>query len=212
MKRKIKKLLNAPAREGNYKPRKNVYILTDKSLNIGDSVIDPNSNLRMKQVEAAAQLLLKQIGRLEALSGSGHHVINNDWKQENEAQITEIDILFEEIDQGVLLTEAEKCARRVKKAAFGFRGVSSKGDENINLGALSKQIHDWQQEKLRRRMKLIRLESSIRELSLNVNDVRCTQILRDRKTSVAALESTMDTGIRLLKGIFKEIQKCLLQP
>ena len=38
-------------------------------------------------------------------------------------------------------------------------------------------------------------------MSLNVDDVRCTHILRDRKTSVAALDSTVDLGVTLLKEI-----------
>jgi predicted nucleic acid-binding Zn-ribbon protein len=205
MMKKARKMLNTPVKEEVYTPSSNVY-MTDKSLRTGDDNLDPNRGLRMTQVDAVARLLLQQISRLEVLYADGHKHINRESKQDIDATSTEIGILFEELDQGVLLTEGEKTIRRLEARKSDCMVSSAENQASIDLTALSNQVQAWQQENTRRKKRLNRLESSIRELSLNVNDVRCTQILRDRKVSVAALGSTIDMGLRTLKDVFKQVQ------
>jgi hypothetical protein len=205
MMRKVKKMLNEPVKGEVYTPSSNVY-MSSKSLKTGDNKLDPNRRLRMTQVETVARLLLQQISRLEVLYADGHKRINSESKQDIDAISTEIDILFDELDRGVLLTEAEKAIRQLEARKSGCMVSSAESQADIDLTALSDQVQAWQQEKTRRKKKLNRLESSIRELSLNVNDIRCTQILRDRKVSVTALDSTIDMGLRALQDVFKQVQ------
>lgn len=205
MMKKVKKLLNTPVKEENYTPSKNLY-MGNKSSNFEDSVLDPNHRLRMTQVEALARLLLQQIYRLEEMYSFPHDQIDRGTKFEIDKASLEINIKFEELDRGVLLTEAEKAACRLERVKSSPLVRSAQSYARIDFGALSNQIQDWQQEELRRKRRLKRLESSIQELSLNVNDVRCTQILRDRKTSVAALDSTIAQGVKLFRNVFGEIE------
>ncbi len=205
MMKKIKKLLNAPARKESYTPSNDVY-MSNRSLNTEDNVVDPNRRLRMTQVEVLTRLLLQQISRIEELYAGRCHEINNDSNHEIDETCIGIEILFEELDRGVLLTEAEKAAQRLERANSRPTASYTQKHASVDLGALGNQIKTWQQEKIRRKKRSDRLERSIRELSLNVNDVRCAQILRDRKTSVAALESTIDHGIVLLKDVFREVE------
>jgi hypothetical protein len=203
MLKKVKKVLNAPVKEETYTPSNNLY-MSDRSLKNGDSFPDPARKLRMTQVEKVAQLLLQQISRLEELLA---HVpqIDRQSDPEVEATSTEIEMVFEELDRGMLLTETEKAARRLEGAQCRRHGSITDDHATNILGVLRSEIQDWQQEKLRRKKKSNRVESGIRDLALNVNDVRCTQILRDRQTSIAALDSTIDKGIPLLKTIFSNV-------
>jgi hypothetical protein len=205
MMKKVKKMLNEPVKEEVYTPSSNVN-MSNKSLKPGGDNLDPNRRLRMTQVDTVARLLLQQISRLEVLYADGHKRNNIESKQVIDATSTEIDILFEELDRGVLLTEAEKAIRQLEARKSGCMVSSAESQVSIDLPALSDQVQAWQQEKTRRKKKLNQLESSIRELSLNVNDIRCAQILRDRKASVTALDLTIDMGLRALQDIFKQVQ------
>jgi hypothetical protein len=206
MMKKVRKLLDAPAKQEEvYTPSNNLY-LSRNDLTTKDNVLDPDRRMRMTHVEDVAQLLLQHIGRLEELHTGVLSQIDGDLRRETDGISKEIDILFEELDQGILLTEAEKDNRTVDGARSKYRLHFERTQTDINFGALRNRVHEWQQEKNRRKKKLNRLESSIRELSLNVNDVRCTHILRDRKTSLAALESAIDMGEKVLREVFRDAQ------
>lgn len=218
---KVKKLLDTPVTEEVYTPSDRVYLSTNsslstnsldtnslstKSLSLKDSILDPRCTLRMKQVEAVARLLLQQIGRLQELYAGDCHQSDSNSKNDINGTLIEIEILFEELDSGLLWTEAEKATRRLQGDKSRLMGRWAEGHAEIDLNELVKQIQAWQQEKSRRKKRFNRVESSIRELALNVNDIRCTQILRDRKTSIAALDSALELGVPLLKDIFHKLQ------
>ena len=204
MLKKVKKVLNTPAKEEKiYAPANNIY-MSDKSLNTGDSLLDPSRKLRMTQVEAAAQLLLQLISRLGDLQADFR--VDGSSDPQFDATSTEIGIVFEELDGGMLFTEAEKAARRLQGAQGRKHGSIADDHATSDFNTMKTQVQDWQQETLRRKKKFNRVENGIRDLALNVNDVRCIQILRDRQTSVAALISTIEQGVPLLKIIFDKIQ------
>lgn len=206
MMKKVKKLLNTPVQqEEEYTPSASLYV-SDKTAIREETVLDPDRLWRMEHVEAAARFLLIQIALLDGLRTGVRSQITSGGTSSFDGISRGIGILFEELDRGVLLTEAEK-----DNQIFGdvnFTPVSNCNEKanSIDLGAMSIQVQDWQKEKTRRRKKLLRLENSIRELSLNVNDARCTQIARDRKTSAAALESIVRMGIVLLKDVSRNVQ------
>lgn len=203
--KKVKKLLSQPAKKEIYTPPDNLY-MSDKSLDTKITVLDPNRQLRLAQLENIARLLLQQLDRLEKLHTMRDWPINDAARQEIEATSTDIHIIFEEFNGGVLWTEAEKAARKRERTKFKPIANSPADQAIIDLAILTAQIQDWQQEKFRRKKKLTQLESSIHELALNVHDVRCAQIMRDRKTALAALDSTIRFGVTLLRDIFAQFQ------
>ncbi len=204
MLRKVKKVLNAPVKEDVYTPVSKLY-MSNKDLNNEDSILDPGRKLRMTQVKMVAQMLLQQITQLGELLedvDQTDHVTDSEIGETS----TDIQIVFEELDRGVLLTEAEKAARRLDTAQRGRHNYIADNQATSDLTTLRTQVQDWQQKNTRRWKKLNRVESGIRDLSLNVNDVRCTQILRDRQACVAALDSSIDQGIPLLKAVCRNVQ------
>lgn len=204
MLRKVKKVLNTPVKEDIYIPVNEIYV-SDRTLNKEDSILDPGRKLQITQVRTVARLLLQQITRLSELLEDVHrfdHVMGS----EVEATFTDIHILFEELDRGVLLTEAEKAARRIDGAQNGRHRCIANDQATSDLATLRLQLQGWQQENTRCWKKLNRVENGIRDLALNVNHVRCTQILLDRKSSIAALDSSVDHGISLLKAACSKVQ------
>lgn len=206
MMKKVKKLLNTPVQEEDeYTFTNNLYI-SDKSAIKEETVLDPDRLWRMAHVEAVARFLLEQIVLLKGLYAGIRSQIGSGGQSFLDGISREVGILFEELDRGVLLTEAEKDNGKFRNVNFTHVTSRIEKPNSIDLSALSIRVQEWQKEKTRRRKKLIRLENSIRELSLNVNDARCTQIARDRKMSAAALESTIEMGIVLLKEVSRNVQ------
>lgn len=203
--KKVEKLLDVPVKEDVYTPPNNVFLST-KGLGPQDNILDARCTLRMAQIEAIARLLLQQISLLQRLDADAGHQIDSDSKRNFDRTSAEILILFEEMDSGLLLTDAEKDAQRLKFAKSEVTRQTAENQARIDLSVLVSQVQDWQQEKSRRKKRFNRLHASIRELALNVNDIRCAQILRDSKTSFAALSSTIDLGLLLLRDIFQKVQ------
>lgn len=201
--KKVKKVLNTEVKEETYAPPRNIY-MGDKSLSTGDSILDPSRKLRMAQVETVARLLVQLIGRLDDSQADACGDRSAD--HQVEAVSAEIAIVFEELKGGVLFTEAEKITRRRRGAQGRIHGSIADDHATCDLATLKSQVQDWLQEHLRRKSKFKRVETGIRDLALNVNDVRCSQILRDRQAAVAALNSTTEQGMPLLQTIFDKIQ------
>jgi hypothetical protein len=205
MLKKVKELLNTPIKEELYVLSNNIY-MTNNSLKTEGKFSDPNRRLRVTQVEVVARLLLQQISRLEESGPGGIRQLDRITAQELEATFRDLEILFEELDHGILLSEAEKATRRMKGAKSQNFAGSAEPHASTDLAALKAQISGWQQEKTRWKKRLNQVESSIRELGLNVNDVRCTQILQDKNASVAALDLAIDSGVSLLGEILNKAQ------
>ena len=151
--------------------------------------------LRQQQVSGIASDLLLQINRIEKVLQHGHSAVN-------EGDMMAIDNAFldfaiaSELDAGILFTDAEKAARRQQLASRGAtREVSDQArDDLAELALLRFRIEKWQLEKTKRQKRVERVETMIRDLDLNVNDVRCTPILNDKNKAVAGLEAAVDEG------------------
>jgi hypothetical protein len=203
--KKVQKLMNTPVKKEIYEPSGNMYV-SDKGLHPEDHSLDPNRILRMTQVDVVARLLLQQVNRLEVVNADRGSEKNNEMGIEIEGTFAEIDIVLEELSLGVLFTDAEKAEKRLQRTSLRSSSISAGDDTTINLGDLKAHIQGWQHEKLLRKKKFNRIERSISDLSLNVNDVRCSQISSDRRMSAAALDSTIDLGVPLLRDVHYKLQ------
>ena len=77
------------------------------------------------------------------------------------------------------------------------RSVLSRAD----LEGMRSQISLWQKEQLERKRRLYKIETTVRDLGVNINDVRCRGLDRDRRAALASLNMSTDSGIRILRDI-----------
>lgn len=202
--KKVKKMLDTPVKS------EDLYDVSAAPIYIGDKrsrresyESNPNQSLRRTQVNEIASMLLQQISRLEQMLGGGADAMGDD---RNTAAIgnafIDIAVAFAELDAALLFTEAEKAARRQKLSMLGLRlnlGSDSTGNNEATLALLRIQIQDWQLESRRKLRRVKRIETTIRDLGLNVNDVRCAQILSEKNEAVAASEAVITAGARLCR-------------
>jgi hypothetical protein len=209
--KKVKRMLDTPVKnEDTYDVSSSPMYIGDKSSHDDQQESNPNHSLRRTQVSDITSMLLQQISRMEKLQQIGHDAMNDD---ENSAVIDktfiDIAILFAELEAAMLFTEAEKAHRRQQLARLDLKlhsGPDIVGNDVETLPHLRLQIEDWQIENTRKQRKLSRIETTIRDLGLNVNDVRCTQILREKKDAVAALEAAITAGARLCRQTWKKLE------
>ena len=207
MKKKITKLFNAPVPEDeSYIPADNNLYPTNQSLHISDGGLDSAEELRMTLVDKVSNLVLQQIANVQR------------WEQDdnNESRLVrqtlieegfgEIDILLEEFDRGLILSESERTDRKRSRDSSFAESTTEQSTEKVDLGQLETQVTTWQQEKRRRRNKLHRMDRSIHQLSLSVHDSRCRRIMLDRRLLVDGVNNSVNAGFILLRNIRQKVQ------
>ena len=202
--KQVIKILDTPVKQ------EEIYDVSTKSMYIGDKSsrnqdpgTNPNQSLRQQQVGGIASDLLLQINRIEKVLQHGHSAVNEGDMVAIDNAFLDFAIAFSELDAGTLFTDAEKAARRQRLVSrMVTREASDQArDDLAELTLLRFQIEKWQLEKTKRQRRVERVETTIRDLDLNVNDVRCTPILNDKNKAVAGLEAAVDEGARLCRHV-----------
>lgn len=209
--KKVQKMLDAPVKsEESYESSSSSMYVGDRSSRSEKHESNPNYSLRRTQVNEIASMLLQQICRMENMLQGGHDAASDD---SNSVVIdnafTDIAIAFAELDAAMVFTEAEKATRREEqaklKSKLNFRPSPTCNAEET-LALLCLQIEEWQLENMRKQRKISRVDMTIQDLGLNINDMRCAQILSDRKEAVAASEAAITSGARLCRQTWKELE------
>ena len=211
--KKVKKMLDTPAKT------EKLYDVSLVSMYIGDKSScsenyesNPNHNLRRTQINEIALMLHRQMDNMEEpLQGGSHDALCRD---KNTITIQEafvdIAVAFLELDRAMLFTETEKMVQRRQHASrLGvkqeLRPDASCRDSDL-LARMRGELQDWKSEVTQRQRKVGRVETTIRDLGLNVNDVRCAQILSEKKRATAALEVVVSEGARLCRHVYQKLQ------
>jgi hypothetical protein len=174
-------------------------------------------------------MLLEQISRLEQMlrRGGGDDDDDDDIGNDshNNAAIgnafIDIAVALAELDAAILFTEAEKAAaaaaiaRRQKllstlRSRLDLEEPDSAGNRAETLTLLRLRIQDWQRESAQRQKKVNRVETTIRDLGLNVNDVRCAKILSEQKDAVAAADAVTTAGATLCRETCGRLEAMIL--
>jgi hypothetical protein len=211
--KQVKKMLDTPVKQ------EEIYDVSTTSMYIGGKSFrnrnhsaSPNQSLRQQQVGGIASDLLLQINRIEKVLQHGHSADNEGDMVAIDNAFLDFAIAFSELDAGILFTDAEKAARRQQLASRGAtREASDQArDDLAELALLRFQIEKWQLEKTKRQKRVERVETMIRDLDLNVNDVRCTPILNDKNKAVAGLKAAVDEGARLCRHVCAKLRSMLV--
>ena len=215
--KKVKKMLDKPANN------EETYDVSASSIHIGDRSSrsekhesNPNHSLRRTQVSEIALMLLEQISRMEPLLQRGRDAMDeNDNSVSTNDAFLDIAVAFLELDRAMLFTDAEKITQRRHasecRAEQGL-ALNLTGDDNDLLTLTKVQIEDWQHDITQRQRKLTRVEATIQDLGLNVNDIRCTQIVSERKRAAAAFEATVSEGTRICRHVYQMLQRLYVVP
>ena len=204
-------MLDAPIKtEESYDVSSSPMYIGDQSSRSEKHASNPNHSLRGTQVNEIASTLLQQISRVDEWLQDGHEAVDDDDSRVAiDKAFIDIAIAFSELDASILFTEAEKAARRQQPSRLEPKpksGHEFTSTDNETLALLRLRIEDWQRENVRKQRKVSRVETTIHDLGLNVNDVRCAQILSEKKETVAALEAAITTGASLCRQTYRELE------
>lgn len=209
--KKVKKILDTPVKsEEAYNASATSMYVGDKTGHSGNHESNPNHTLRKTQVSGIASMLLQQINRVEQLLQGGFGGVEKDVNRVSIGEaFVDITIAFAELDVAMLFTEAEKSARRQKliRLRSNMNLAPDSAREDIEtLPVLRLGIEEWQLNHIRKQRKVSRVETTIRDLGLNVNDVRCSQILSEKREAVAAAEAAVTAGARLCRQTCRKLE------
>lgn len=195
--KKVSKLLNTPA------PSPKNYDSTMETMYIGATAprtaghfADSAVSVRQGQVKRIAELLVEVIDVLQ----EG----DEDQKEDVEAWFVELDVRFQEVEMGLLFTEQEKVER--SKGAAGRRKEQTRTVvSGADLEGMRTRVSQWQTEQLERKRRLYKIETTVRDLGVNINDVRCRGLDGDRRAALASLKGSTDSGIRMLREVMTKL-------
>lgn len=209
--KKVKKMLDTPVKsEDSYDVSATPIYIGDKRSRSESHESNPNHSLRRTQVNEIASMLLQQIGLLEQMLRGGADAMSDDGDSAAIGNaFIDIAVAFAELDAVILFTEAEKAARRQKLSLLGSRldlESDSTGNNEERLALLRTRIQDWQLESKRKQRKVKQIETTVRDLGLNVNDVRCAKILSEKNDAVAASEAGITAGARLCRETCRKLE------
>jgi hypothetical protein len=225
--KKLREMLDTPVRnEDSYDVSAAPIYIGDKRWRSESDESNPSHSLRRTQVKEIVSMLLEQISRLEQMlrrGGGGDDDDIGNGSHNNAAignAFIDIAVALAELDAAILFTEAEKAAAvaaiaRRQKLSSTLRSrldlkPDSVGNCSETLTLLRLQIQDWQLESAQRQKKVKRVETTIRDLGLNVNDVRCAKILREQKDAVAASEAVTTAGATLCRETCGRLEAMIL--
>lgn len=155
---------------------------------------------RQNQVK---DITAKTLGLIDSLEKGGEDV---------GLLLVELDVQFQELDLGLLFTDQEKveCSRaaagkrREQIAPAALEGGAAKP---ADLEGMKAQIAQWMKEQLERKRKLYKVETMVRDLGVNVNDVRCQRLEEDRRRALVKLKESTDTGVRILREVMETLKE-----
>lgn len=219
--KKLKQLLDAPRKEEElYSPPANMYMTTQKNGSSAgadqDSILEVDQLQRMRETEKVAKLLQGLISKLQSWLYEGEqrhdHSGTDDINlaEQIQAVTRDIDLILQQLMRGVLFTEAEKDTYREWKISGALTSFPLTGHNETmiipTLECFHRRIASWQGEWLQRKRKLYRIHHHIRDLSLNVHDVRCARISRELRVATTAVDMVVERGIRLFGLVLDNIK------
>ena len=215
--KKVKKMLDRPANnEETYDVSASSMYIGDRSSRCEKYESNPYHSLRRTQINEIASMLFQQISRMEPLLQRGRDAMDgNDKSVATDEAFIDIAVAFLELDRAILFTEAEKVTQKQHASEVREKqglALHPKCDDNDLLTLAKVQIEDWQRDITQRQRKLTRVETTIRDLGLNVNDIRCTQTLSERKRATTALEAAVSEGARLCRHVYQMLQNLYVVP
>lgn len=215
--KKVKKMLDKPVNnEETYDVSASSMYIGDRSSRSEKYESNPNHSLRRTQINEIASMLLQQISRMEPLLQRGRDAMDgNDNSVATDEAFIDIAVAFLQVDRAILFTEAEKVTQRQRAGEVRAKqgvALNPMCDDNDLLTLTKMQIEEWQRDTTQRQRKLARVETTIRDLGLNVNDIRCTQILSERKRATAALEAAVSEGARVCRHVYQMLQDLYVVP
>lgn len=125
---------------------------------------------------------------------------------EVEAKLVEIEVKFQELDLELLFTAREEGERMAVVAGRrkDRRGPAPSVSE-AELEVMKSRIERWQKEQLLWKRRLYKIEDTVRDLGVNVNDPRCRALEQDRRRALDGWMACTDEGVRVLRGVVGEL-------
>jgi hypothetical protein len=205
--KKVEKLLNKPA------PQAEIYDTTMHTMYVGAT--GPRTAGHF--ADSAVSVKLGQVKRIVEMVDGVLEVLLVDEEangEDVEARFMELEVRFQEMDLGLLFTQQEEAERRIVVARRRRERVKVVAESQTDvererrhvvsradLEGMRSQIRLWQKEQLERKRRLYKIETTVRDLGVNINDVRCRGLDRDRRVALASLNMSTDSGIRILREI-----------
>ena len=204
--KKVEKLLNKPA------PQAEIYDTTMHTMYVGATAPRTAGHF----ADSAVSVKLGQVKRIAEMVGGVLEVLLLDEEgdgEDIEARFVELEVRFQEMDLGLLFTQQEEVERRMSVARRRRERVKVTAESETHPGerknAMSKtdlevmrgRILQWQKEQLEQKRRLYKIETMVRDLGVNINDVRCRGLDRDRRAAVASLKGSTDSGIKMFREI-----------
>lgn len=194
--KKVEKMLNKPApSDENYDGSMGTMYVGATAPRTAGYFADSAVSVRQGQVKKIAELLLEVIELLEI------------GDEDVEPRLVDLDVRFQELDLGLLFTDQETDERSLQAAAK--RKERAEGAEkhlsSVDLEEMRSQISQWQKEQLERKRRLYKVETTVRDLGVNINDVRCRNLDTDRRAALATLKGSTASGVKMLKEIMQKL-------
>ena len=208
--KKVSKLLNtAPRPEENYTHDAPAMFIGAQNPRTASHFANGTVALRQTQVKETVQRVLEVIEALKGEAGRESVVLT----------LGELDVRFEEMEMELLLTDSERAGkaaeaggRRVSmcKEAVAARGTGSDGNmkpSKAELEEMQLQVLRWQKEQGEQKRKLYKIETTVRDLGLNVHDLRCRGLESERRAALATLQASTAQMVTRLKGVVRRLEE-----
>lgn len=203
--KKVEKLLNTPASgPENYDSTIDSMYVGATAPRTAGHFADSAVTVRQGQVKMIAEMVVGILGRLEESGGEedGQGTV----KEDVEARLVEVEVRFLELDLGLLFTAQEEDEKRSaaaerRKAQAQGAGARRKKLSVAELEATKSRISQWQKEQLQQKRRLYKIENTVRDLGVNINDLRCRALDRDRRAALGSLNSSTDEGVTMLRQV-----------
>jgi hypothetical protein len=204
--KKVEKLLNTPApKPENYDSTIDTAYVGATAPRTAGHFADSAVSMRHGQVKGIAELVGRAVGVLEGeVNGEGGD-------RDVEARLVEVEVKFQELDLGLLFTEQEEAERMAtaaerRKAQASRVRAKSTNVSMAELEATKTRITQWQKEQLQHKRRLYKIENTVRDLGVNINDYRCRGLDRDRRAALASLNASTNEGVRMLRRVVGELE------
>ena len=195
--------------------------------------ISPDQSLRISQIKVLAEMMNELCVRFDRfrhqISGIDFATLRSSERENVQVggsgtgdedglrdHVLGIQILLQELKTGLVFTEAEKEAKRTEQAvSLPLPSQLSESASRISAATLSeiqKKVLDFRTELNQRQRAVAKVERTVKDLGVNVNDARCSAILRDQRTAETRLAKCLDEIVRFFRREFEGILRIQGQP
>jgi hypothetical protein len=198
--KKIKKMLDAPARpEEGYDASgiSTAMFIGASTPRSASHFANGTVSFRQNQVKEIAARMLELIDLLEKGGNEPGPVF------------VDLHVRFQELDLSLLFTDQERAERAAltRKKKTAPLCIDSTVPKLMDLEGVRARIAQWMKEQLERKRRLYKIETMVRDLGVNVNDVRCRGLETDRRVALARLNESTDVGVRMLRDLMGKLEE-----